>query len=64
MARKNVERRRKLERWEESLMRSNTYSQVIFSFSLIITNKMLKKTSEKWNSFHSNPKILKIYHFT
>lgn len=30
MARKDLERKRKLQRWEESLMRSTTFSQVIF----------------------------------
>lgn len=30
MARKNVTRRRKLERWEESLMRATTFSQVSY----------------------------------
>uniref|UniRef100_A0A336MMI0 Bromodomain adjacent to zinc finger domain protein 1A n=1 Tax=Culicoides sonorensis TaxID=179676 RepID=A0A336MMI0_CULSO len=35
MARKNSERRRKLERWEESLMRSTTFSQIYLHLNIL-----------------------------
>lgn len=38
MARKNAERRRKLERWEESLMRSTTFSQVSIKLNVLPYN--------------------------
>lgn len=43
MARKNAERRRKLERWEESLMRSTTFSQVSLHFSSSLSVMAYKK---------------------
>ncbi|XP_063703456.1 bromodomain adjacent to zinc finger domain protein 1A [Culicoides brevitarsis] len=49
MARKNAERRRKLERWEESLMRSTTYSQVYLHYNILYDAVTWSRSAAKTN---------------